>query len=182
MNNLTPKKTLYLSLITLHLSLFTPSIYAQDCIDAIPANTPTSDFEVHNNGTVTHTPTGLMWKVCSEGQTWQSDGSCSGSVSSHNWQAALQIPQTLNSSGGYAGHADWRLPNAKELGSIVELKCYSPAINTAVFNNTPSSFFWSASPIATSSDFAWGVNFYNGEDNSFYRSYNYLVRVVRGGQ
>lgn len=127
------------ALIFLLSVLIIPQVYAQTCVDAIPASTPTSDFEVHNNGTVTHTATGLMWKVCAEGQTWQSsDGSCSGVASDHSWQQALQAPQTLNTGGGYAGYADWRLPSIKELTSIIEFKCNSPAINLTVFNNAPA--------------------------------------------
>lgn len=126
------------ALIFLWSASIMPQLYAQTCVDAIPASTPTSDFEVHNDGTVTHSPTVLMWKVCSEGQTWQSDGSCSGVAGDHSWQQALQAPQTLNTGGGYAGYTDWRLPNAKELTSIVEFKCNSPAINLTVFNNAPA--------------------------------------------
>ncbi|WP_044412930.1 Lcl C-terminal domain-containing protein [Thiomicrospira microaerophila] len=156
---------------------------AQTCPSAIAKTTPTSDFTVHNNGTVTHIPTGLMWKVCSEGQAWQNDGTCSGTASGHNWKAALEIPQTLKSGAGYAGHTDWRLPNVKELASIAELACYSPAINTAVFHNTPPFFYWSASPYADGSPFAWVVRFYHGNDGHNLRYNDYgLVRLVRSGQ
>ncbi|WP_044412776.1 Lcl C-terminal domain-containing protein [Thiomicrospira microaerophila] len=159
---------------------------AQTCQVAIPKTTPASDFTVHNNGTVTHIPTGLMWTVCSVGQTWQSDGSCSGTaLTGYNWQTALQIPQTLNSEGGYAGHTDWRLPNIKELNSLVERACHSPAINTAVFNSTPSSKYWSASP-AVNDRLVSSVNFENGQaiSTNNYRSnfISYHVRLVRIGQ
>ena len=151
------------------------------CEVSIPATTPTGDFTVHGDGTVTHGKTGLMWKVCSEGQSWSVD-SCSGSAGTYNWQAALQLPQNLNASGGYAGYTDWRLPNIKELASIVELSCYNPAVNATVFPSTSSNYYWSASPNAGSSSYAWDVSFYSGY--GYYRNRNYTdrVRLVRGGQ
>ncbi len=156
---------------------------AQTCRTNIVATTPTIDFTVHNDGTVTHKATGLMWKVCSEGQTWNSsDGSCTGEATTHNWQQALQRPQSLNAGGGYASHTDWRLPNLKELKSIVELSCDSPAINETIFNSTPSAEYWSSSPIADLSNYAWGVLFYNGQDYGDERDDDVHVRLVRSGQ
>ena len=171
--------------MTFILSIMQVSVVqaVQTCESTIPNTTPTADFTVHNNGTVTHTPTGLMWKVCSEGQTWQSsDGSCSGTATKHTWQAALQIPQTLNTQGGYADHTDWRLPNIKELGSIVELACYGPAINTALFNNTSYLAYWSATINNYSNDYAWAVQFTSGYRNQERRIVSNHVRLVRSGQ
>lgn len=163
---------------------------AQTCNTNTAVTTPTIDFTVHNNGTVTHKPTGLMWKVCSEGQTWNSsDGSCTGTITTHNWQEALEIPSALNAGVGFASQTDWRLPNVKELMSIVELSCYGPAINKTIFNNTPSEYspgyspiYWSSSPHADYSYFAWGVGFDYGYDGFSDRSDYGHVRLVRSGQ
>lgn len=153
------------------------------CNGSTQVNTPDSDFTVNNDGTVSDSITGLMWKVCSEGQTWNnSDGSCTGTASTHNWQAALHIPQTLNAGGGFAGETDWRLPNVKELKSIVELKCSAPAINATIFNSTAVGYYRSSSPSAVNSDGAWVVYFGNGYDNDVYRGVSYHVRLVRSGQ
>lgn len=142
--------------------------------------TPSIDFTVHNNGTVTHKSTGLMWKVCSAGQNWNSsDGSCTGTATTHNWQEALQIPQSLNAGGGFASQTDWRLPNLKELKSIVEFSCYVPSINKTIFNSTPSARYWSSSPYANYSYNAWGVNFDYGYDYSHNRHNDRHVRLVR---
>ena len=177
-NNTTLKTALVFSFFNFHSSFAT----AQECNSAVPATTPNSAFTVHNDGTVTHNTTGLMWKVCSEGQTWNAgDSSCSGSASTHTWQQALQIPQTLNVGGGYAGHSDWRLPNLKELKSIVELQCSYPAINAAVFSNIPA-FYWSSSPSAYGGNHAWGVDFASGYGRYDYRNYYNYVRLVRNGQ
>jgi hypothetical protein len=152
-----------------------------DCNGDIHATTPSGDFTVHRNGTVTHNKTGLMWKVCSEGQAW-SNGSCTGNVANYTWDKALQIPSTLNVSGGFAGYTDWRLPNIKELQSIVEQQCYNPSIKSTIFPSTASDLYWSSSPVALPSYYAWGVLFSNGYDYSYFRHYSSLARLVRGGQ
>jgi hypothetical protein len=155
---------------------------AQDCRpDSIPASTPTSRFTDNHDGTVTDTATGLTWKRCAEGLTW--DGSsCTGDEASFTWQEALQQAGSVNSAGGYAGHADWRLPNIKELRSIVERQCLGPAINLSVFPGASASHFWSGSPIAGFSLYAWGVLFSYGYDDWNYRDGALAVRLARGGQ
>ncbi|WP_333606445.1 Lcl C-terminal domain-containing protein [Arsukibacterium sp.] len=147
------------------------------CRDDIPASTPSSDFTVHNNGTVTHTTTGLMWMRCRLGQSW--DGSsCSGSTSTYTWANALAAAQ----SHEFGGYSDWRLPNKNELESIVEERCVSPAINTAIFPGTPSSWFWSSSPHADGSAYTWGVVFNGGYVDGYLKNFDFRVRLVRAGQ
>lgn len=144
---------------------------------AVISTTPTTDFVVHGNGTVTHTPTGLMWKRCSEGQSW--DGStCTGMASFFTWQEALNH---ANTAPTFAGHNDWRLPNRKELASLVERRCWSPSINTVLFPQTPPFRFWSSSPSADGS--AWDVRFLNGRVRDFLAKSNVSrARLVRAGQ
>ncbi|MDP4028446.1 MAG: DUF1566 domain-containing protein [Gallionella sp.] len=57
------------------------------------------------------------------------------------WNAALAAAKDAN----FAGHSDWRLPNIKELESIVESCGYNPAINRTLFPATPDEYFWSGS-------------------------------------
>ena len=119
-----------------HLALVAPGASAdQTCkYDSIPATAPASRF--------TDKTTGRQWKRCSEGQIW-SGGTCTGSVTGHRWQQALQLTE----GASYAGNGDWRLPNNKDLASIVEQACYTPAIDLSVFPGAPSSYFWSFSPL-----------------------------------
>ncbi|MGY6586912.1 MAG: Lcl C-terminal domain-containing protein [Wenzhouxiangella sp.] len=141
---------------------------------AVPRTTPSSDFTVIGDGSIVrHETTDLEWQRCSLGQTW--DGStCSGSASSYTWSAALQAAA---SAGG-----DWRLPNVNELASIAEECRISPAINRVVFPNTPSSLFWSASPFAGVTGYAWLVSFGTGGDLWDFEGNSRRVRLVRGGQ
>jgi hypothetical protein len=60
----------------------------------------------NGDGTVTDQATGLMWTQNDSGQGL-------------NWQAALAWAQSQNSAN-YLGYNDWRLPDAKELQSIVD--------------------------------------------------------------
>lgn len=65
-----------------------------------------NDFTDNGDGTVTDEATGLMWS--------QSD-----SGSGMTWQEALAWAEQANTEQ-YLGHSDWRLPNVKELQSIVD--------------------------------------------------------------
>lgn len=157
--------------------LATPAQAAQKCHANSVNTTPNSDFTVHDNGTITHKNTGLMWKVCSEGQTWSST-QCSGDVNTMTWQEALQVGEAANTSGGFAGHSDWRLPNIKELKSIAELRCREPALNTTLFFN-PGSIYWSSTLDISKGERAWVVFFSSGSDYFFDRTQMHNVRLVR---
>ena len=148
---------------------------------AVPATTPTADFVLHGDGTVTHTRTGLMWMRCSLGQDLTNSG-CSGDARTFSWRNALNEAYYFNTIGGFAGHTDWRLPNKNELESIVEERCWNPAINAAVFPNTRSSPYWSSSPLALDSIYAWYVGFYDGHVYWQKHAWGGRVRLVRAGQ
>ena len=65
-----------------------------------------NNFIDNNDGTITDLATNLMWD--------QND-----SKTSMNWEEALVFAQQKNKEN-YLGYNDWRLPNAKELQSIVD--------------------------------------------------------------
>ncbi len=152
------------------------------CNNNIPASTPDSQLIDNGNGTVTDLKTGLMWKKCLEGLS--GTDCATGTAVSFTWQQALQQPGIVNAASGFAGHTDWRLPNIRELRSIVEEKCSGPAINATRFPGTPNSGVWSGSPNVADSGNAWYVGFNHGYSFTYAcnRSSYHAVRLVRGGQ
>lgn len=110
---------------------------------SLPESTPTSHFIVHPDGTLTAPRTGLMWKRCLEGQTLSGE-LCSGAPTNYTWADGLDAAQ----SASFAGHDDWRIPNAKELFSIFEDRCSAPALNADLFPISGIFGIWTATPAA----------------------------------
>ena len=139
-------------------------------------STPDGALVDHGDGTVTHTLTGLMWKKCSQGQA--GPGCASGAPSALTWRAALASAAT----DGTGGYSDWRLPNKKELESIVESCGYVPAINQTRFPGTPSLYYWTSTTYVAAPNNAWFVNFSAGYSSNYLKSTGFAARLVRGGQ
>ncbi|KAA3645548.1 MAG: DUF1566 domain-containing protein [Chloroflexi bacterium] len=76
-----------------------------------------NDFINNGNGTITDAATGL---------TWMQDDNGSGM----DWEEALNYCENLD----YAGYDDWRLPNAKELQSIVDYSRSPDTSNSAAID------------------------------------------------
>ena len=176
MHQTTMLKTLF-SLCAPALWLACSAAQAVTCPNNLPPSNPDSIYTVPGDGTVTDTRTGLVWKQCLEGQSGADCGT--GSATPMTWANALAHAESHN----FAGHSDWRLPNVKELQSLVENCRTGPSINDHVFRNQPSSNVWSGSPDAGRSNSAWSVGFYYGSaSGNGYRSNDPYVRLVRGGQ
>jgi hypothetical protein len=143
----------------------------------IRAVAPTPRYTINANGTVLDRRTGLLWKRCVEGL---SGADCTtGAATSLNWGDAL----SLAAGSTFAGYKDWRLPNTKELESLVEVQCYFPSVNLAVFPNTPVDGVWTSSPYAIDSNNAWYIDFNVGSTHYDSRYFSvYGARLVRGGQ
>ena len=113
-----------------------------------------NDFIDNGDGTISDLATGLMWQKADDGV-------------SRDWEEALEYSENLE----LASFNDWRLPNAKELQSIVDYSrspqtTNSPAINP-IFDTTEINypegnsgghypFFW------TSTTHLDGANPYSG--------------------
>ena len=113
-----------------------------------------NDFVDNGDSTITDNATGLMWA--------QSD-----SESGMDWETALAYAE----DSSYAGYDDWRLPNVKELQSIVDYSGVFPAIDpifmiTGITNeagNADYPYFWTStsagSTAASDYYYAWYVAF-----------------------
>ena len=140
-------------------------------VSALAAKT----YSDNGDGTVTDPTTGLVWMRCSMGQDW--DGmTCTGTAKTYTFDEANALTVT------FAGQSDWRVPNIRELQTIVDRSVVDPAIDEAAFPNTRTSNFWSASAYAGSSNDAWLVSFGNGSAGGYVKSVAFQVRLVRAGQ
>lgn len=151
---------------------------AQTCVEGIAASNPTAVYAVAS-GTVTDLRSGLMWDQCAWGQG--GTGCATGVASTLTWQQALAVPASANAAA-HKGHADWRIPNIKELRSLVEECRRNSSINEAVFPATSPQGFWSSSPTVGDPNGAWAVSFYDGSTaNGDGRTAISPVRLVRAG-
>jgi Leucine-rich repeat (LRR) protein len=89
--------------------------------------------------------------------------------------------KTLNAQS-FGGFSDWRLPSQQELRSIVNASKYYHTIDTDLFLNAMSAFYWSSTSYADSTGYAWGVRFHYGHGNAHAKDSSSFVRAVRGGQ
>jgi hypothetical protein len=88
------------------------------------SNYGVNDFVDNDDGTVTDNATGLTWMQADSGA---SSDSAQGGL---DWEGALNYCASLD----YAGISDWRLPNAKELHSIVDYTRSPDATNSAAID------------------------------------------------
>lgn len=164
------KQTLSISLLLLCLSSAISN--AQDCGELV-----TQNFIDNNDGTVSDPSTGLMWKKCIEKNIWDNTThSCAVeplSTPTINWKDALIRAVDVNSGtiGQNLGQTDWRVPNIKELLTIADTNCVSPAINEAMFpslTNTPSN--------STKIERFWSSTYAGGVDGNGSKAYSLDLR------
>jgi hypothetical protein len=81
---------------------------------------------------------------------------------------------------GFAGHRDWRIPNVKELQSIVDYSVHDPAWSAPGAVKTSFTFYyWSATTYAFDNSNAWSVYFSVGGDDYNEKYFNFFARAVR---
>lgn len=170
------------------IALLSQETFADACYPSarLTASNPDQAYILPaNDGTVIDSRTGLMWKRCSEGQTWNSSTStCGGSATKYTWEQALQQSTAVSS----ASHTDWRVPNIKELRSLIEDCRELPAVNRTLFPGLQatagSNVFWSSTPALdyrSNQNLSWRVDFDYGSALGVNRGFVYYVRLVRGG-
>lgn len=104
-------------------------------------------------------------------------GNCYGGISCNTAGYMASV-----NAVGLCGASDWRLPTVEELLSIVDNSNSFPAIDVNYFPNTISSGFWSSSPLAGRSDYAWVIGFDAGGVTGEGKDISDYLRLVHGGQ
>jgi len=169
----------------------------------------TLSYTDNGDGTITDNNTGLMWeKKDDSGGIHDQDNNYTwwGGVSEGYLMDGTMVTEfldTLNAGGGFARHTDWRIPNVRELQSIVdyEIPYPGPVVNAAFHNAagctgctdvtlascgcTRSYGYWSSTTTRNDPNYAWNVLF----DRGYVLSGSYLllkylsfaVRAVRAG-
>ncbi len=127
----------------------------------------------HGNGTATDVVTGLMWPTDGNGA-----GCFNGQTAT--WEEAVDYCNGLT----FAGYADWRLPNVRELHSLVNYSAATPKINNTIFPNTRADRYVSSTTHAGATGSAWFVYFADGDISPLGKDdfgAVFYVRAVRGG-
>ena len=81
----------------------------------------------------------------------------------------------------FAGYADWRLPNVKELISIVDYSHQNPCWYD-VFVSGPITDVWTSTSFSSNPSLAWFVNGYDGGVNMTIKLTQKRFIGVRGGR
>ncbi|WP_233078325.1 DUF1566 domain-containing protein [Rheinheimera soli] len=149
---------------------------AQVCYTDITTTKPISSFQLNTDGTVLDTTTKLMWSRCLVGQSWDSSSrSCTGTAQQLDWPEAL----TESKRSTLAGFSTWRLPNAKEVLTLIERSCVDPAINLTAFPASNSENMWTGTTVVNEPDRAWAIAMYSGKNNTKEKIVRLYVRLVR---
>lgn len=135
------------------------------------------------DGTVEDRKTGLMWKKCAEGAS----GALCNNTLPMTFASAADILARVNAVNAVPvslglGYSDWRMPNVKELASLVD-RCTTNnlAIDSSLFPNSQSTSYVSATYDANNAQQFWYVDF-SGGTIGVSAPLNKYLRLVRAGQ
>ncbi len=123
--------------------------------------------------------TGLEWSRCPVGFSYDANTGCVASGNSNdynlNWLQAHENAALYPVGSG----SFWRVPNAKELQSLIAATCTSRAINAFWFPNAGNGDFWTSTPNAKQPDQAWKINLNTGYSSILNKNVNRRVYLVR---
>jgi len=132
-------------------------------------------FTDNADGTVKDNLTGLIWLK---------NANCFGD---QPWTNALSSANTL--ANGACGLTDgsvagtWRLPNVRELKSLIDFGQFLPALSPGhPFAGVQSDIYWSSTTNVSSPNYAWYVTLGYAGDSTVGKTFAHDVWPVRGGQ
>src|SRR6185369_10799394 len=140
----------------------------------------------NGDGTITDLNTGLMWEKKTD------DSSIHDKDKIYTFTEAVTVHVAGVNAEPLGGFTDWRVPNVKELQSLINYQTYGAAVSVAFLNAcafnctdcscTVGSFYWSSTSQASMPTWGWGVDFDQGPTSRTVKTNKYYVRAVRGGQ
>jgi hypothetical protein len=149
---------------------------------------PTPRFTDNGDGTVTDNLTGLIWLKdanCPATKTWQE---------ALDWVASFNTTPIACTEYAARTFTDWRLPNVRELQSLVDYRFYNPSLsNTAgtgqwaegdpFWGVVQEDSHWSSTTFpAFYFDSAWAMLIHYGDAGLTSKNLTKSVWPVRGGQ
>ena len=99
----------------------------------------------------------VEWLKCTVGQIWDNEKCVGDPVKLTLEEAEILTNQVSIELGG-----EWRLPDKKELVSLICKSCDNVKINESIFPDTPAEIFWTSQRNWWSPKFFWSVNFFTG--------------------
>lgn len=124
---------------------------------------PLERFETTGEHLVVDRATGLIW----------TKNSCPTDFPL-SWQEALGFIEQMNKEARY-GRSDWRMPNRRELRSLIDHSSKKPALTIGhPFKNVFLGWFWTSTTAAIATCYAWYVHleggrmFYGNKDGYYW--------------
>ena len=134
------------------------------CVSSIQPSNSIDRFVANDDGTISDNKTGLVWQSSSFGAADLGDGVYED-VQVLTWSDALYEAESFTDDNGYI----WRIPTIKELNSLIERSCSSPAL-LPIFDYQPeiATKYWSSTHANASGDVyadteAMIINFETGQ-------------------
>jgi hypothetical protein len=155
-------------------------------------------YQDNGDGTLTDLNTGLQWEKLDDANV---GGSLHDRDTLYTWANSQNRIAALNGAN-FAGHNDWRLPNVRELTSILNYGASNPAVVTSAFHTncfggctsanvnpllecscTTFLNHWTSTSLTNLPGSTFTVNFTDGTVNVFTKggANQFAVRAVRGG-
>lgn len=114
--------------------------------------------------------TGLMWAADGD------EAGCNNGATI-TWANGITYANGLT----FADFSDWRMPNIKELFSIVTFNIWTPAIDEPPFANTPDRKYWSSTTFIGDTTQVWLIDFTRGKVDYELKTEEGHIRCVRKG-
>ncbi len=122
---------------------------------------PSPRYGIPGDGTVVDVASTLVWQRDVDANL-------------RTWNEAKNRCAILSLAG-----SGWRLPNMKELQTLIDETAMNPAIDSTALGDAPPDAFWTSTPLAADATQAWFVSFYSGVAYTSTLDRAYHTRCVR---